>query len=184
LEATQKTADLSERNLENITGGKSFLILRPAQIKDGYFIPTIESSGDSIIRKAHVRIVNLALFAIDARGSTAAEVMAHEINMETEDMPPHEAVVNFPTRVPIGGGNSAAFNIFFSGLNGFWTEELRLRKRGNDWLQAIRVFRKPTSAKILDVQYNHIDKGYLNKDEKIDWDKNDDPRNLAGQPPR
>jgi hypothetical protein len=186
LEKTQKITDLSERNLENITGGKSFLILRAAGIKNGYFIPSIESSGSSIVRKAHVRVVNLALFALDAKVATsAAEVFAHDINIEIGDMAPREQAVNFQTRIPIGSGNSAAFNIFFSGLNGFWTEELRLRKKGNDWLQAIRVFRTPSGVKtstILDPLYDHIDDGYLNKDEKIDWDKNDDPRGVGGQP--
>jgi hypothetical protein len=184
-EKTQKIANLSERNLENITGGKSFLILRAAGIKDGYFIPAIDSSGDSIVRKAHVRMVNLALFALDSKGSTAAEVMAHDINIEIGDMAPHESYVNFQTRIPIGWGNSAAFNIFFSGLNGFWTEELRLRKKGNEWLQAMRVMRSPLGAvpsTLGDIIYNHIDKGFLNEGEKINWDQNDDPRNLAGQP--
>jgi hypothetical protein len=129
--------------------------------------------GNTIVRRAHARIVNVARFYEDVKAASIQEVMAHDIDIDIGDMAPHQSTVLLSKKIELGSTTFAAFNIFFDGLNGFWTEELRLRKKGDGWLQAVKILRSPIEGRLAeagDVVYQQIDKGFVEPGKEMDWD--------------
>jgi hypothetical protein len=65
--------------------------------------------------------------------------------------------------------NRAAVDICFEALNGSWTEQLRLRKMGGIWLQAIRVLRRGPGDQDERVVYEKLDEHYPQPRGKMKW---------------
>ena len=63
------------------------------------------------------------------------------------------------------------FNIFFAARNGFFTEELRIRKReSGEWIYALRVSRD-TSKGSKEILFEKVDPNYpKEKDGTMKWD--------------
>jgi len=74
-------------------------------------------------------------------------------------------------RIPFREGDSQVFMVRFSAQNGFWTQQLRLRRLDGKWLQALRIL-KP-GEKSERVVYEKVDSGFPLKHGKVEWDQHD-----------
>jgi hypothetical protein len=167
LGTTQDVAKLSKENLEDVTGGDRVVALEIVQNLTQNDVGTafVFAPKRGIVRNVTVRVVNLALFDQDIQKKMP---FAHDINFYVGDIGPGEGK-NLSPPIQLGPGNFIRFNIFFSGLNGMWTENLYLRKKNGYWVEAFRVFRKCTkltSQSDQDVVYKQIGKGYLERAKK------------------
>jgi Ca2+/Na+ antiporter len=177
LGTTQGIAQLAKENLENVTGGNRVLALEivPGLDQEDVGRAFVFSPDRGIVRNVHIRVVNFALFDQDVktmRPTALGGITAHDIDFEVGDIGLGEGE-NLQPPIILGPGEFVRFNIFFSGLNGMWMENLYMRKKGGHWFEAFRVFRKYTKLTTQtdrDVVYKQIGKGYLEKNEKMNWD--------------
>ena len=169
LITTQSLAALSKENLEDVTGGNRIaaaeIMASYNNVNAGQVFVFVPSRG--IIRNVHIRMVNIALFDQDVKNKT--NLMAHDLNFQVGDIGNGEGAQLEPP-IYVGPGDFVRFNIFFSGLNGLWTENLLLRRKQGNWVQAFRVFRPNSKMTAKDVAFKQVGKGFLDVGEKMNWD--------------
>jgi hypothetical protein len=129
-------------NVKTVTGGDSvcYLMISPNQ-----GILFAMQRGRYPLHDVSVRMSDLdkANGLLATRPLTMDNVFAADTNFQIGDMPVNGSKI-LDTHYKLTG-NKYSFNIFFSGLNGFWTEELRLRLVNGEWTQAARVTRTVTA---------------------------------------
>jgi hypothetical protein len=65
-----------------------------------------------------------------------------EVYLSLGNLAPTSALIRFDTSIDIDvNATRQDFVIWFDARNGYWFEDLQLRKVGNGWSQASRVFR-------------------------------------------
>jgi hypothetical protein len=121
-------------NLEN--GGDSFCFLESSQISDK------AASKLGVVSQGKYPLYGIRMRATDIRllptlkDSRDADVLT----LPPFDLSPARTSLFFPMTIPFAiPGDYQAFNVFFVGKNGMWTEMLRMQKVNGQWEQAIIV---------------------------------------------
>jgi hypothetical protein len=172
LKTTQNVARLSKEDLEDVTGGERIVAMEIGEINGDVGVPFVFAPKPGIVRDVQIRVVNLALFEQDIKNPPIwGGTFPHDMFFSVGDLGAAQGK-NLQPPIVLGPGDSVRFNIFFTGLNGFWNENLWMRKKNGQWYEAFRVFRKYTkltNQTSRDVVFEQIGKGFLNSNEKIDW---------------
>ena len=101
-----------------------------------------------------------------------SEVLSADFVLHVGDLAVKNAWIDPRVSVPFRSDSRQDFNIFFNAKNGFWTEELRLRKVSGVWLKALRV----TDSAGTKVRLLCIDKDYPRDfDNPVEWKGIPDP---------
>lgn len=176
LKTTQDVAATAKQDLVDVTGGNRVAVLKIIEGLNQKDVGTafIFVPDRGIVRNVQVRIVNLTLFDRDvkeAKSSRPTNIFAHDVDLDVGDIGFGEGRT-MSASIPLGPGDEVHFNIFFGALNGMWLENLFMRKKNGYWVEACRVFRKKTKLTSLssrDVVYEQIEKGFLEKGERMNW---------------
>jgi hypothetical protein len=118
-------------------------------------------------------MVNLRAFnAIAAKGNLSEELLhTAGSNFKIDDLP-ISGGLQIGTQELLASENSRDFNVFFDGLNGFWNQEIRLRRVNGKWLQATKVSRAVLTPKHGPEEkflFQRVDKDFPLVNGKVDW---------------
>ena len=168
LASSRTIAELSRQNLATVTGGTSFCYVAFTLFSPTGARAVAIHQGKFPIYDVNARVVDLNKFrARQTAGQreSADEVLAGDAILEIGNLSPQSAktlsYIKFTDPV------RQNFNIFFSAMNGFWAEEIRLRKIGDDWVHAIRVQRmRGKTGKII---FEQVDKRFPKTNGQVDW---------------
>src|ERR1035437_2668023 len=171
LGTTQSVAKLAKDDLESVTGGNRVVALEitPSLTQKDMGTAFVFAPDRGIVRNVQVRVVNLALFDEDVKQKRPPElggISAHDMYFDVGDLGPGLGKDLKPP-IALGPGDFVRFNIFFSGLNGAWIENLYMRKKNGYWREAFRVFRKKTklmSQTDRDVVYKQIGEAFFGRE--------------------
>ena len=130
-------------NVKTMTGGDSvcWLMLMPHQ-----GILSVAQRGKYPLHNVSARMTDIEKMTqiTSSQPLTIDPIFAADRNFEIGDMAVSSSKL-LDTHYVLTG-NKHSFNVFFAGLNGFWTEELRLRLVDGEWAQALRVTRSITDG--------------------------------------
>jgi hypothetical protein len=168
LKQTATIAELSRENISTLTGGNSFCYLTFSNPRQGgvAMLMAVEE-GKFPLHDVEIRMVDLEAFSganqpgqqvtfqSSAAGSTTFRVAAFAPNSA-------QVLAVFS----LGSSDSRDFNVFFSAVNGFWTENLRIRKVDGAWRQAIRVETQDARPRVL---FQRVEPGFPKAKGKVDW---------------
>lgn len=162
-EVTTKTTEL----FNQLTGGDSFCYLMLASVNPaGKGIPTVIHQGAHPLYNVSVRIVDIERMKEFEKSDHISfeDVQRAEKHVPLGTMAPSQGMI-LHVDLPLGSGNSRAFNIFFAALNGNFVQVLRFAKVQDRWLSATRVHRGDK------VVYEQVQDGFpRNNEGMINWD--------------
>jgi hypothetical protein len=164
--ATARIMGLSEKSIGNITGGDSFIFFRFLASNDPEITRVWEiHHGNYPLSGVTARItdIDLSRQAIATHGPDKSDVAF----ISVMPMPPNYSGTG-SIKYELGGTDHHDFNIFFSGRNGDWIENLRLRKVNNSWISAVRVIQQQPGKK--PHYFYDIENEYPQQLKDIDWD--------------
>jgi len=160
-----------EAQLGVLTGADSFCYLTfDGTTPQTQGIPFFSHVGKNPIQDVTARVVDLKRFSEEissGRRKTLQEFLTKETYIRIGNLYPGAAL---PVMQPLTFSDSEKqdFNIFFSGNNGFWSQELRLRWNGKRWLHATRV--KKSEGKTEKLIFERVDKDFpRNEKGKVDY---------------
>jgi len=166
LDSSKRISDLSKQAIETTTGGESFCYMYMEMYTNPGPFPTFIHEGNEPLYNVHVRISDLH----KEHAPTLAQFFKNEIIFTVGDLAPTSTKMEIDQIIPLSDSPHQDFNVFFDARNGYWDENLRMRKVGNNWLEAIRVTRevrhkhgKPT----MKVLYEQTPKDFG----PLDWNK-------------
>lgn len=148
IDSGKRISDLSKEAIATTTGGESYcyMYLDTFTSSKGPF-PTFIHQGNQPLYDIHVRISDLHKLE-DIKGSmTVDQLFSTGPAFTVGDLAPTSTKMEFDQIITLSDSPRQDFNIFFDARNGYWDENLRMRKVGNNWLEAIRVMR--------DVRHKH-----------------------------
>ena len=154
---------LTTRTLNTITGGPSFAYLE-FNATIGARIPVVVNGGQFPLSGVEARIVDL-----NRPLPTTIEGVRLQPILKVGDLAPHASWFS-PNPILFSEENKGDFNIFLDAKNGFWNEELHVRRLPTRWTNAMRITNWHGTKRLLLC----IDKDYP-RDFK-------EPKNWAGTP--
>ena len=158
-EKNEEIAELSRSIVDSVTGGKTIC----------YFTPLSNNPSDvAVSSKGGYPLYDL----------TARIVDLEEFDKKPNDKQNYENVIDLKglspkAAMPLGSilklyGETRRWNIFFSARNGFFTQQLRMKKINGKWVKAIRVTR--SAEKDVGVAYEKVDDQYpCNSSGQVEW---------------
>lgn len=144
LALSEENKILAKEGISSVTGGNGFAYV---DILKGFFpnafSPTVTSESE-------YPQYDLSIRFFDEHKNYEAQI-AQPLILNIATLPPGQSMVN---RIPAfdleGKTDHAKFNLFISARNGSFIEELRLRKVGDEWYSAFRVFKStPNGSRTL-----------------------------------
>jgi len=169
LHQSDTIAGLSHEAIKTTTGGDSFCYvgIGPYINPDGG-MPTVVQVGLYPLYDVVADVVDVEAWTKRVKASnTIDSAMQTEATLNIGNMARQSAKVMYKDRIPFKQGDSQVFMIRFSAQNGFWTEQLRLRRVNGKWLEALRIL-KP-GAKAEKVVYEMIDPDFPREHGKVMW---------------
>jgi len=163
---SEEIAELNKEIVKLVTGGDSFCYLTIMSLDPltNSGILTIVHQGDHPIYDVSARIVDLQkMKTIEKKNKmNFQEVMQASTIIQIGNMAKGAGSTIGP--FPLGNETERNFNIFFSARNGFFTQNLRMNKINNKWVQATIV------AKDNKVLFEKIDSDFPRKsDGSVNW---------------
>ena len=160
--------------LNNTTGGDSYCFLDVSYPDSPKPLVVVVNGGNYPLRDVAARLVDQEKYnrlvgksPVTMDNVFSADTIYHvgELNTKGSKMLGAFDLTSEP-------GDARNFNIFFSGLNGFWVETLRLRRVNGQWKQAVRVIRNEVHASKSETVelYQHVDPEYPLTDGKVVWE--------------
>jgi hypothetical protein len=141
LDSSKRISDLSKEAIETITGGESFCYMYVDTTTTAHPFPVFITEGKRPLYEVHARVNDLRGFdAMLKRPHTISELLGTQITVG--ELSPTNAKMEFEQVILLSDSARVDFNVFFDARNGDWTELLRMRKVGNNWVEAIRVVRE------------------------------------------
>jgi hypothetical protein len=171
--STAKITELSQQNIYSLTGGDSYCYLRFPTFTPTGGLPIVIHKGKFPLYDVEARIVNLRQFervAAETPGDlTMRQYMSSSTMLKVGNLAPGSAFSVLDKALPFTD-EQPNFRVFFGARNGFWHEDLLLRRIKGQWLHAVRVLREVGNDKKL--LFEEIDKGFPRTgDGKVDWPK-------------
>lgn len=145
LALSEENKNLAKDGISSVTGGDGFAYV---DILKGLFP---NAYAPAVSTDSEFPQYDLSIRFFDEHKSHEEQI-AHPTIIKIATLPPGQAVINsIPTFDLAGKPDLAKFNIFISARNGSFIEELRLRKVGDSWYSAFRVFKNNSdgSRKLL-----------------------------------
>ena len=166
----RQIAELTQRNLDTITGGNSFCYLRIVpSTKDPEATMFVHLQGEFPLRDVFAQLTTLERFNVEAGRPATAQELAYA--RETFNIrvlsKTNSGKILWP--IPNLAGDTRRFNVEFTALINAWVQVVILRRVNDKWLVATKVVRRleATGEKPLD---EHVDDGFPGKaDGKIVW---------------
>lgn len=163
--SAKEAAEAQRRIIATMTGGKSFCYMDLSSRSSSTMTPVFIPQGGDPLYEVHARISNSQrldeMYKQKGDAPMTWELLnSTEINLSLGNLAPAAALIRFDT--PIGvdiNANRQDFIIWFDARNGYWFEDLQLRKVGNDWSRAIRVFRIEGSND-KELIFTQVDKNF------------------------
>ena len=164
--AAKETAEAQRRIIDTMTGGKSFCYMDlSAQSNPIAMTPVFIPQGNDPLYEVHARISNSqkAAEALKRKGNapmTMEFLNSTEVYLDLGNLAPTSALIRHDTSIDIDMNAARQdFIIWFDARNGYWFEDLQLRKVGNEWSQALRVFRIE-GTKEAELIFTRVDKNF------------------------
>jgi len=157
-------------SIKTVTGGDSMCWISATPSQN---ILMAIQKGQYPLRGVVARMTDLEQFSKLATSQPLNfnDIAAASTTYEIGDMATHSTKI-LSTNYNLGG-DKHSFNVFFSGLNGFWTELLRIRRVKGEWVQAIKVIRNLTDKDgkpYEKVVFQSIDKKFpTGPGGKVEW---------------
>jgi len=175
--ATMSRSDTISKEIagtvRNITGGDSFCWF--TFIDRNFSIPTLAvlHNGQYPLRDVSARMVDLDKLSeiMRTKPITEENIAAADTNFQLGDLSSYKGGVLDPI-YQVRGMDHYNFNVFFYGLNGFWTEYLRLRWVNGKYTQAAKVMRNKNMRDLSSrevVVLELVDPDYPRNNGKVDW---------------
>ena len=146
--SAKEAAETQRQIIDTMTGGKSFCYMDlSAQSNPSAMTPVFIPQGNDPLYEVHARISNSQKFdeALKRKGDapmTWELLNSTEVNLSLGNLAPAAALIRFDTSIGVdANADRQDFVIWFDARNGYWFEDLQMRKVGNGWAQAVRVFR-------------------------------------------
>jgi hypothetical protein len=141
IDSSKQISDLSKEAINTTTGGESFCYMYvDTNTITGRAFPVFITLGKQPLYEVHARVADInAEDAILKRPHTINEMLGIQVNVG--ELSPITAKMQFDQVIPLSDPSRVDFNVFFDARNGTWTELLRMRKVGKNWIEAIRVLR-------------------------------------------
>lgn len=174
LEKSQQQFDATmsrlNQNIGTVTGANSFcyMIFAGDQLDATNAIPTFVQVGEYPLTDLDARIVNLEEFN-KLQGNVGIEQF---LSTGTRKIPLGNlsvgtALINPQWKVPLS--DNFNYRIFFSAKNGFWMEDLEVRRISGKRVEALRI-RRQRGNKTPTI-FQKIDKGFPLVGDKVEWPK-------------
>jgi hypothetical protein len=158
LDSSKRITDLSNQAIDVTTGGDSFcfMYLSP-QFSSKGLTPLFSNEGRQPLYDIHVQIVDIEKLAELEKqskgngGLTLPFINQASFFMPIGNMRPRSAFIPGEYGQIILTGDSAVHNVnaYFDARNGEWNQQIQLRRVGNTWSQATRVWRWTGEKDIL-----------------------------------
>jgi hypothetical protein len=143
-----RTSSTAQKTLLNVTGGDSFVVLErlwgdsksPKSTTGPNWVAY--SQGESNLHQVNAQIVDLDRFDSFMRANPSpsfAEIQHLSLNVSFGDLASHSSRI---LSIPELSQGPVRLNIFFSGMNGFWSENYVCREINGTLVVALRVFRQ------------------------------------------
>lgn len=164
--------DLAKQNIASVTGGDSFCWMLVGQRDNSSPQISVTQHGQYAVHGVTARLVDIQKFNRLTRGQplTLDNVLVADTNYAIGDLSVHSGRMLGTLLLNNEPGDRRDFNILFNGINGYWTELLRLRRVDGKWLQAVKVKREIINGNHMTEKdiFQQIDTGFpmLNKN---DW---------------
>jgi hypothetical protein len=149
LKSTEAIQALAQESIKAATGGDSFcdMYLSP-QLSSKGLTPTFDHIGREPLYDIHVQIVDIEKLAelekqSKSNGRSLPFLNEANLYMPIANMRPNSAYIpgEYGQIVLTGDSTVHNFNAYFDARNGDWNENLQLRRVGNQWSEAMRVWR-------------------------------------------
>jgi hypothetical protein len=174
----EKLVELSKQSIETVTGGDSYSYLRfPTFDQTGGF-PIILHEGKFPLYDLEVQIVDLNRFEQSTAKLKQPSLQQYFLSstaavLKVGTLAPNQGHAILGKPVPFTN-EQPKFRIFFKARNGFWDQDLLLRKVKGEWLHAMRVHRELWGQENNPRQllFTKIDDGFpTGANGKIEWPK-------------
>jgi len=177
----EKIAQISEKSLATITGGKSYIVVMPTFMsKDREYVSLIVTSyGDYPLYDVKIDITDVDLsseientFSLEEKNSkpglVVSEIMKATYNYTVGNKTQGQAkLIPYKFKLNHNGLNKRRFSINIFARNGIFNEQLRMKKIGNDWVSAYKVTTSPPNNAEKKILFTRVDEKYTNVES--DW---------------
>lgn len=168
ITSSEQIAKLSQEGIETVTGGSSFCYMRLNNQWDVRgLVPFFIHQGKNTLYDVNARISNLGIQHPDPKTVDAKTLLSADPQLELGNLSAPSVLI--PPNPPIyNGANQYDLNVFFNARNGYWTQELLVRRVGNEWAHAFRVTRELNSGK-SEIIFTRIDNNFPKQELKGKW---------------
>lgn len=172
LEHSKAITDLSKQAISTATGGDSFCYLHVQPTESGTeWVPSFFHSGKYPIYGVQTRVVDLEKFREILKEHQRLTFRdASETLINVGDMTVGTSLPMWNIRIPWSDAPAHAFNVFFSGRNGLWDQQIRLRKINGQWVRATIVQKR--TGKKSEILFSQIDQSFpRNAKGQVNWNE-------------
>lgn len=163
LSLSEENKLLAKEGIASVTGGDGFAYV---DILKGYF-PNAFSPVIST-ESAHPQY-DISIRFYDEDQNHEAQI-ANPLILGVATLPPgHSVFERIPAFDISAKQDYARFNLFISARNGSFIEELRLRKVGDEWYSAFRIFKSGPDGKSTLLAERSMDKYPRSNDGSLKW---------------
>lgn len=138
IDLSKRTAELAQKGIDTATGGESFCYAG-LSFQFGAAIPVVIQQGNYPIYGVSARISDISKARREQLQGKQNVDLSSDINIFVGDLAVQGTWSGWTRTVAFSETQFQSFNIFFNGRNGFWTEQLRLKKVNGRWESALKV---------------------------------------------
>jgi hypothetical protein len=163
--------DLFSRTIGQMTGGDSFCYMWIVTLA-GKRVPMFYEVGNYGLYDVHARLVDAESIPRGGDATTILNTMiSSEIAIGVGSLGSSTVFTKMDQPLTLEE-KDYDFSVFFTARNGFWDEDLRLRRLKDHWAQAIRVHREETKDKklVFRLVKERVDRDYPRlPNGTVDW---------------
>jgi len=165
---SEEIAELNRQIAGSVTGGNSFgrlVVTRPVAGDSATVV--FSNEGRFPLYEVEARIANLDKFDSPQQTDSLQDFLAGDTMLRIGTVPPN-AVSLLDERLPLTSEH-VRFNIFFSARNGFWTQQLRLRRIDGEWYVASEVSKTEDDSTRTSLHEDVSPDYPRNEEGKVEW---------------
>lgn len=163
LTLSEENKILAKEGISAVTGGNGFAYI---DILKGYFP---NAFSPAVISASEYPQYDLSIRFYDEQKPHDIQIV-QPLVLNIATLPPGQSIFNkIPAFDLDGKTDHAKFNIFISARNGFFIEELRLRKVEGEWYSALRLFKSESNDKKTLLFEQAMDKYPRSDNQTLIW---------------
>jgi hypothetical protein len=161
---SDEIADLNRKIAASVTGGDSFCLLTLGTWDDlpDRALLMVVHQGEHPLYDVTVTIVDVQKFQREVAAGQVALNQPSTTSFPVGNMSPNSSQV-LGEHWPLPDADEQDYNVFFNARNGFFTQEIRMRRVSGLWRQAMRVTRTEPGNPLLYEKIAQSSPG-INKD--------------------